>query len=177
MTCREKLKIEHPEAIDELVPGGCRACPESYGYLPAPEYCGRYGITLNERCSLCWDREITDVKTDNVAMSANDYQKAALRTESVPDTTMRILQGVMGLSGEAGECLDLFKKHLFQGHDLEKEHLARELGDVAWYLAICADAIGYSLNDIFQMNIDKLKARYPEGFDENQSLHRKDGDI
>lgn len=57
------------------------------------------------------------------------------------------------------------------------EHMAKELGDVAWYLAISADAIGYDLETIFQMNIDKLRARYPDGFNAEHSLHRRANDI
>nr|DAJ97360.1 MAG TPA: NTP-PPase-like protein [Herelleviridae sp.] len=87
------------------------------------------------------------------------------------------MNGVLGLTGESGECADLVKKHLFQGHDLDKEHLAKELGDVAWYLAVSASAIGYDLETIFAMNVDKLKRRYPDGFDEYLSLHRCEGDI
>lgn len=111
-------------------------------------------------------------------MTANEYQEQALRTKF--DTTFEytgILQGIMGLNGEAGECLELLKKHLFQGHDLDKEHLARELGDVAWYLAISAHAIGYDLETVLQMNIDKLRARYPVKFETELSLNRKEGDI
>lgn len=118
-------------------------------------------------------------------MTINEYQKAALRTESgisvealdKMEYGMRILQGVMGLNGEAGECIDILKKHIFQGHDFDKEHLAKELGDVAWYLAVSADAIGYDLETVFQMNIDKLKARYPEGFNTELSQHRKAEDV
>lgn len=113
-------------------------------------------------------------------MTVNEYQKLALRTETNiadDDVILRILQGLMGLSGESGECLDLLKKHIFQGHELDREHLAKELGDVAWYLAISANSIGYDLETIFQMNIDKLKARYPEGFDSELSVHRLDDDI
>ena len=99
-------------------------------------------------------------------MRVNEYQKAALRTESkAAKGYPRILQGLMGLNGEAGEAIDILKKNLFQGHPLDVEHLAKELGDVAWYLAISADAIGYDLETIFQKNIDKLKTRYPDGFD------------
>lgn len=89
----------------------------------------------------------------------------------------RILNGLMGLNGEAGECIDILKKHLYQGHAFDSEHMAKELGDVAWYLAISAEAIGYDLETIFQMNIDKLRARYPDGFDADHSLHRRANDI
>jgi NTP pyrophosphatase (non-canonical NTP hydrolase) len=87
------------------------------------------------------------------------------------------LNGVLGLAGESGECVDLMKKHLFQGHTLDKEHLAKELGDVAWYVAVTAYAIGYDLETILQMNVDKLWRRYPEGFDSHRSQHRAVGDI
>ena len=88
-----------------------------------------------------------------------------------------MINGVMGLAGESGECVDMVKKYLFQGHDLDKEHLAKELGDVAWYLAITARAIGYDLSTVLQMNVEKLKKRYPDGFTAEKSINRKAGDI
>lgn len=88
-----------------------------------------------------------------------------------------LLNGLMGLNGEAGEAIDILKKHLFQGHELDTAHMAKELGDVAWYLAVSANAIGYDLETIMQMNVDKLKARYPDGFDAAHSLHRNQDDI
>ena len=111
-------------------------------------------------------------------MKINEYQKEALRTASgMNDQFPRILNGVLGLAGESGECVDMVKKHLFQGHELDKEHMAKELGDVAWYLAVAADAIGYDLETIMQMNVDKLRKRYPDGFDADKSINRKEGDI
>lgn len=111
-------------------------------------------------------------------MTINEYQKLAMVTASQMNQEYpRLLNGLMGLNGEAGECIDILKKHLFQGHDLDKEHMAKELGDVAWYLAVSADSIGYDLETIFQMNIDKLRARYPEGFDPELSRNRKKGDV
>ena len=113
-----------------------------------------------------------------LSMTINEYQQMALRTESpTTNETDRILQGAMGLCGESGEYIDILKKHMFQGHELDKKHMAKELGDIAWYLAVSADAIDYDLETIFQMNIDKLKARYPEGFETNKSTHRKADDI
>ena len=88
-----------------------------------------------------------------------------------------LLNGLIGLNGESGECIDIYKKHLFQDHELDKEHLAKELGDVAWYLAVSASALGYDLEDIFRMNVKKLRARYPDGFDPELSKHRKENDI
>lgn len=112
-------------------------------------------------------------------MTINEYQQEALRTEPKDRMTKtgRMLNGLMGLNGEAGEAIDILKKHLFQGHELNKEHLAKELGDIAWYLAVSADAIGYTLEDILQMNVSKLRARYPNGFDSNLSIHRNANDI
>lgn len=84
-----------------------------------------------------------------------------------------LINGVMGLCGESGEVIDIVKKHLAQGHSLDKEKIAKELGDVAWYVAETAYAIGYPLEEILQMNIDKLKARYPDGFDQEKSMNRE----
>lgn len=115
---------------------------------------------------------------EEAELTANDYQREALRTESgMSKEYPRLLNGLMGLNGEAGECIDILKKHYFQGHELDKEHLAKELGDVAWYLAVSANALGYNLSTILQMNIDKLRARYPDGFDSDHSLNRRKDDI
>ena len=111
-------------------------------------------------------------------MTINEYQTKALRTANGGDGRVpAIVNGVLGLCGEAGECADLVKKHIFQGHALDKNHVAKELGDVAWYLAVTAHLIGYDLESIFEMNIKKLMERYPDGFDPARSLHRHTGDI
>lgn len=112
-------------------------------------------------------------------MTINEYQQLALRTESHTNSDLdRILQGVMGLAGESGECVDLVKKHIFQGHSLDSEHLMKELGDVAWYLAITADSIGYTLEEVLEANVKKLEDRYPDGrFEAGKSIYRKDGDV
>lgn len=110
-------------------------------------------------------------------MTPNEYQKEALRTSNGLSERDLLVNGVMGLCGESGECIDLVKKHLFQGHELDKAHMAKELGDVAWYLAVAAHAIGYDLETVFQMNVDKLRQRYPNGFEAERSLHRKEGDL
>lgn len=110
-------------------------------------------------------------------MTINEYQAAAMRTAGTTDKETLLINGVMGLNGEAGECIDLIKKHLFQKHELDKSHIAKELGDVAWYLAVTAYAIDYELEAVFKMNIDKLRARYPNGFEATKSLHRAAGDI
>lgn len=126
------------------------------------------------------DQAITHEK-EHSTMTINEYQALALRTESRittdPVPYIRVLEGLMGLNGEAGEAIDLMKKVLFQGHEFDREHMAKELGDIAWYLAVSADAIGYDLESILQMNVDKLRTRYPDGFSTEQSLHRSANDI
>ena len=110
-------------------------------------------------------------------MTINEYQKLAMTTLNPALSEKEVLlNGVMGLCGESGEAIDLVKKWMRQGHELDKAHLAKELGDVAWYLAETATAIGYDLETILQANIDKLKARYPEGFTADRSMHRRNGD-
>lgn len=106
-------------------------------------------------------------------MEINEYQKLAMTTLN-PNLNKKdvLINGVMGLCGESGEAIDIVKKHLAQGHELDTGRLAKELGDIAWYLAETAAAIGYDLEDILQMNIDKLKKRYPEGFSADRSINR-----
>ena len=99
-------------------------------------------------------------------MNVNEYQTLAMTTLN-PELDKRevLINSVMGLCGEAGEAIDIVKKWMAQGHELDKEHLKSELGDIAWYLAEAATALDISLEEVFQANIDKLKKRYPKGFD------------
>ena len=114
-----------------------------------------------------------------VSLTANDYQRMAMRTAEEIDFSKNgvnglLLEGVLGLNGEAGECIDVVKKTLCQGHELDREHMIEELGDVAWYLAICCEGLGVCLEEVMEKNIEKLKARYPEGFDKARSINRND---
>ena len=107
-------------------------------------------------------------------MTINEYQKLAMTTLNPElDEKDVIINGVMGLCGEAGEAIDIVKKWLAQGHELDREHLLEELGDVAWYLNEAAYALDSSLEEIFDRNIAKLKKRYPDGFDKNRSINRE----
>lgn len=118
-------------------------------------------------------------------MTANEYQREALKTESKTwvtegddENALRLIQGLMGLCGESGEAIDILKKTIFQGHELDREHLVKELGDVAWYLALSADALGYSLEEILKENLEKLARRYPDGrFDAEKSMNRPREDV
>ena len=108
-------------------------------------------------------------------MTINEYQKLAMTTLN-PALSERdvLINAVMGLCGESGEAIDIVKKHLAQGHELDREHLIKELGDIAWYLAEAATVLGVDLEDVLAANIDKLRARYPEGFKVHDSVNRND---
>ena len=112
-------------------------------------------------------------------MTINEYQIAALRTAQTDKLSASdlLINSALGLCGESGEVADIVKKFRFQGHDLDFDHIAKELGDVAWYLAVGAYAIGFDLESIFRMNKEKLKARYPDGFSTDRSLHRAENDV
>lgn len=107
-------------------------------------------------------------------MEINEYQNLALTTLNKELTKDQVLlNGMMGLCGESGEAIDLLKKHLCHGHDLDKDKLILELGDIAWYLAVAAYALDISLEEVLKLNIEKLKKRYPDGFSKENSINRK----
>lgn len=111
-------------------------------------------------------------------MEANEYQRLAMVTlNPALDKRDVLINSVMGLCGEAGEAIDIVKKWMAHGHELDKDHLAKELGDIAWYLAEAATALDLSLEDILQANIEKLQKRYPQGFDAERSQIRLQGDL
>lgn len=106
-------------------------------------------------------------------MTINEYQKLAMTTLN-PELDKKdvLINGVMGLCGESGEAIDIVKKHLAQGHELDREHLIKELGDIAWYIAEVATVLEVDLEEVLTRNIEKLKARYPEGFCKEKSINR-----
>lgn len=128
-------------------------------------------------------------------MNGKEYQRLAMRTndgkaterllnrvdentEYPWDTDVGgILNGCLGLSGEVGEFNDMVKKWIFHEKSLDTDHAQKELGDVLWYVAMICRSFGWDMNQIMQMNIDKLKARYPDGFDVKLSANRKESDV
>ena len=106
-------------------------------------------------------------------MQVNEYQRLAMTTLN-PELDKKdvLINSVMGLCGEAGEAIDIVKKWMAHGHQLGKEHLANELGDIAWYLAETAHALEIPLEDILRRNLEKLKNRYPDGFVPENSINR-----
>ena len=129
-------------------------------------------------------------------MNGKEYQNLAMRTNdgkatnrllnmTLSDTTENgigedtgaVLNACLGLSGEVGEFNDMIKKWIFHEKDLDEEHLKKELGDIMWYIAMMCHAFRWDLDEIMEMNIDKLKARYPKGFDTDIANNRKNGDV
>ncbi len=110
-------------------------------------------------------------------MTINEYQELAMRTVNPKLNKDEILiNSVMGLCGESGEAIDIVKKWFAHGHELDREHLKKELGDIAWYLAEAATALDITLESVLEANIEKLKKRYPEGFETKRSIERADAE-
>ena len=138
-----------------------------------------------------------------VNMTGNDYQNLAMRTNDGNCTDRLldkfemieffkeakggkscekydfggIINASMGLSGEVGELNDFLKKWVFHGHEMDETIVKKEIGDVCWYIALMCESFGFDLEDVMKMNIEKLKERYPKGFDTEKSIHRKNEDV
>lgn len=113
-------------------------------------------------------------------MTFEEYQKGVMRTASditVATKENMLMNGIMGAAGESGELTDLLKKQIFHGHPFDREHYIKECGDVLYYLALIAESLDTTLEEIAIVNNKKLWERYPDGFSVDKSLHRKDGDI
>ena len=124
---------------------------------------------------------MTGKEYQELAMRTNDgkaYNRLSVNVMSAKFyETPTLLNGVLGLTGEAGEVSDLVKKGIFHEKGIDETHLKKELGDVMWYIAMICHACGFDLDEILQMNVDKLKARYPEGFDTERANNRNKDDI
>ena len=110
-------------------------------------------------------------------MKGNAYQKLAARTIR-KDMKMEdmVSHALFGMVSEIGEINGIYQK-FYQGHEIDEQHLKKECGDLMWFIAEYCTAHGWNLEEIMVMNIEKLMARYPEGFSEENSLHRQVGDI
>ncbi len=128
-------------------------------------------------------RRMTGNEYQVLAMRTNDKRASERLTQKMDDHDWSsddlggIIDGCLGLSGEVGEVNDMVKKWIFHEGEMDWTHLKKELGDVLWYVALMCSSIGWNLDDVLQLNIDKLKERYPEGFDPDRSAHRKEGDV
>lgn len=130
--------------------------------------------------------EVQVVMNINQICELDQYQEAALRTWNTNnDFGGRVLNAALGLTGEAGEVADVVKKAIFHGHGFDPAHcpgeeegnthkIALELGNILYYISIMSHEMGYTLEDIAQMNISKLATRYPDGFSREASQNRVD---
>ena len=127
-------------------------------------------------------------------MKASEYQKLAMRTND-GESTYRLAKALMkaenknsvdlgglmmmclGLSGELGEFTDIIKKAIFHEAEFDEEHAKKELGDFMWYVAGVCESFHWSLDEIMEMNVEKLKKRYPDGFNVERANHRNSEDI
>ena len=135
-------------------------------------------------------------------MNANKYQKLAMRTNDgkasdrligkMQEYDMKfsseqsnkesvdiggIFNACLGMSGEVGEFNDMIKKWVFHEKNLDMEHAKKEAGDILWYVVMLCESFGWNMEEVMQMNVDKLKARYPEGFDVERANNRAEGDV
>lgn len=104
-------------------------------------------------------------------MTGTEYQSLAMRTADEQARNLNVVG--LGITGEAGEVADLIKKHLYHGHDMDYYELVKELGDVMWYVALGCEVAGVDIDYVMQVNIQKLKERYPEGFSSERSINRE----
>lgn len=158
--------------FNDDVRGWCTVdlCASEYTILKAVEH-------LAVGTDRIW-KERPYTKWGDKVMTGNEYQKLAMRTCSIPRDRKEDMarHAIFGLASEAGEVAGIMQKK-YQGHEIDIEHMKKELGDCMWMIAEACEAFDISLDDVMQTNIDKLKARYPEGFDPERSLHRDKNDI
>lgn len=116
----------------------------------------------------------------NLAMRTNDgkHTKRLMKAVDMPNVDLGgIFNACLGLSGEVGEFNDMIKKAVFHEKPFDEEHAKKEMGDIMWYVAMMCESFGWNLDEIMQMNVDKLKARYPEGFDVVRANNRSEADV
>ena len=125
--------------------------------------------------------EFVDAVTSNESKDSGSFsvRLSDLYAEGLP--VERLLTAAVGMSAESGEFTEIVKKMIFQGKPVNEEnlfHLKRELGDIMWYVAQACMALDTDFNEIIEMNVNKLKSRYPGGeFDVHFSENRKEGDV
>lgn len=109
-------------------------------------------------------------------MDIAEYTKEVHRTCDLQDRRELFTLTALGLAGEAGEVVDSLKKVLYHGHELDVTALRKEVGDLLWYLVLLCDTAGFTLDEAMQANVEKLRQRYPHGFDPQRSQNRTDED-
>tara|TARA_R110002073_G_scaffold206613_1_gene366337 strand:+ start:96 stop:506 length:411 start_codon:yes stop_codon:yes gene_type:complete len=127
-------------------------------------------------------KEFVDAVTSDESKNNDKFTNRWVTLVNQRDVDMpRLVTASMGLGAESGEFTEVVKKILFQGKPLDADnifHMQRELGDIMWYWMQGCMALNIDPNEVIQMNIDKLKARYPGGdFDAHYSENRQEGDV
>jgi NTP pyrophosphatase (non-canonical NTP hydrolase) len=135
-------------------------------------------MTVDTERYLDFVEGVTSVESLNYAALLTRLNSLELENDcNVP----QLLTAALGLTAESGEFTEVVKKIVFQGKPYNEEnvfHMKRELGDICWYLAQACMALDTSFDEIMEMNVDKLKARYPGGeFDVHKSENRAEGDL
>ena len=106
------------------------------------------------------------------------YEQDAIRTKppnepvTIEDAQLDLLHAAMGLCTESGEFMNAMKRWIYYNKPPDRNNLIEEIGDVFWYCALAAEALGVSFEEIQTRNTAKLKARYPEGFSHTDALNR-----
>lgn len=109
-------------------------------------------------------------------MTGSEFQKSAICTVNINDPKDMLRHAVFGLTSEAGEVSGILQKE-YQGHPFDPEHMKKELGDCLWMIAEACHALGFTMDDVMEQNIEKRRARYPDGFSAEKSINRRAGDI
>ena len=153
----------------------CSECPFAVG---ESKHCPVVNLDGDAVIPCDWPIDLTEADPIGKAnatepLTLNDYQRMARRTAGDKRKSDKMEEALFGLAGEVGELCDHYKKYMHQGHDINYDHMAEEAGDVLWYLAEIADALGVTLEEIARRNIDKLRDRYPDGFDPERSINRE----
>ena len=135
-------------------------------------------MTVDTNKYLDFVTEVTSLpSTDLAALLSRITELDIEQDADVP----RLLTAALGLTAESGEFTEIVKKMILQGKPYNEDnifHMKRELGDICWYLAQACMALDTTFDEIIEMNVDKLKARYPGGeFDVHKSENRKEGDL
>ena len=127
--------------------------------------------------------EFVDAVTSNESKDYIPFNSRCFEIQTGDDgiPIHRLLTAALGICAEGGEFTEIVKKIVFQGKPVNEDnifHMKRELGDIMWYVAQACMALDTDFNEIIEMNVDKLKARYPGGeFDVHYSENRKEGDV
>jgi len=125
--------------------------------------------------------DFVDAVTSKESQDYSHFTARLFQLEREGFPTQRLLTAAVGMSAEAGEFTEVVKKIIFQGKPVNEDnlfHLKRELGDIMWYVAQACIGLDISIDEVIEMNVDKLMARYPGGnFDVHYSENRQEGDV